>query len=443
MTSVIHTIERIIQYLRHDIWKVRTDALSSHRAVAVKWLKIFLLSARRFQSDRLQLRATALTLYSLISFVPILALAFAIAKGFGFEKRLEKQLIEQAPQHDVVISRVVEFSRNLLQNTEGGVIAGVGAIMLLWMVIKVLGNIEQSFNDIWRVQHARPLHRKLSDYLSFMLICPVLLVLSSSGTVFLSSEAAQLQGSSLLGTAVGTAISIVLGVFPWIITWLLFTIIYMFMPNTRVKWSSALWAGFIFGTIYQLVQWGYVELQIGVSRNNAIYGSFAALPLLILWLQISWLIVLIGAELSFAHQNFRTYEYGPEPIRINFRTRKLLALRIMQLIVRRFRDSDPPTSSVISETLELPSRLTSRLLGDLREADLVVEVRLEKDGDTGYQPAHDPSRLTLGQVLDRLEEAGETVEVPDSDELENLTDALQRFRAAVAESPANRPLTDV
>jgi membrane protein len=339
---------------------------------------------------------------------------------------------------------VLEFSRRLLANTESGLIAGVGVVLLLWTVIKVFGNIEQSFNDIWRIRDSRPLVRKLSDYLSLMLVCPVLLILSSSGSVFLSSEAARLRGSSLLGDAVGTFITIVLNGFPWVITWVLFTFIYLFMPNTRVRWSSALWAGLLLGTVYQFVQWGYLELQIGVSRYNAIYGSFAALPLFVIWLQISWLIVLVGAEVSFAHQNFRTYEYGPEPMTISYRARKLLALRIMHMVTEAFvADEEPPTSSAISEALELPSRLTTRVLGDLQAAGLAAEVRPVDGNDPGYQPARDPSQLTVGEVIARLEGAGESVAVPDSRELDELSRALEEFRDAAENSPANRLLTEL
>jgi membrane protein len=437
-------IEKALKFIRVDVWKLRTASLDANRAAAVKWLKIVLLAARGFRADRLQLRATALTLYSLISVVPILALAFAIAKGFGYEQRLEQQILEQVPQQEVILTRVLEFSRRLLANTESGLIAGVGVVLLLWTVIKVFGNIEQSFNDIWRIRDSRPLVRKLSDYLSLMLVCPVLLILSSSGSVFLSSEAARLRGSSLLGDAVGTFITIVLNGFPWVITWVLFTFIYLFMPNTRVRWSSALWAGLLLGTVYQFVQWGYLELQIGVSRYNAIYGSFAALPLFVIWLQISWLIVLVGAEVSFAHQNFRTYEYGPEPMTISYRARKLLALRIMHMVTEAFvADEEPPTSSAISEALELPSRLTTRVLGDLQAAGLAAEVRPVDGNDPGYQPARDPSQLTVGEVIARLEGAGESVAVPDSRELDELSRALEEFRDAAENSPANRLLTEL
>lgn len=437
-------IEKILTFVRHDVWKLRTAGMAANKASAVKWLKIVLLSARGFRDDRLQLRATALTLYSLVSFVPILALAFAIAKGFGFEKTLEQRLIEQAPQQDVVLTKLVDFSRRLLENTEGGLIAGVGIVILLWTVIKVLGNIEHSFNDIWRIHQARSFPRKISDYLSLMLVCPVLLILSSSGAVFMSSEAARLRGTSLVGTAMGTAITLSLQIMPWVLTWILFTFIYVFMPNTRVRWSSALWAALVMGTAYQLVQWGYVALQIGVARYNAIYGSFAAIPLFVIWLQISWLIVLIGAEVSFAHQNFRTYEYGPEPISVNFRTRKLLGLRIMQMVTRAFESGDPaPTASAVSEALELPSRLTTRLLTDLQSAGLIAEVRFLDSGDCGYQPAQDPARVTLGDVVARLEAAGDSVGAVDTPEMEPFGRALEDFRRAVQDSPANRPLSEI
>ena len=183
-----NAIAKVVDFLKIGMWRIRSDRLPRSKSILLRQLRIVALAFRGFGEDKCQLRASALTFYSLLSIVPMAAMAFGIAKGFGFENKLETILLEKFPGQEEVIGRVIEFAQSFLQNTQGGVIAGIGVAVLFWTVIKVLGNIENSFNDIWGVKRARPMGRKLSDYLSIMLICPILLIMSSSMTVLITSQ---------------------------------------------------------------------------------------------------------------------------------------------------------------------------------------------------------------------------------------------------------------
>jgi membrane protein len=292
-------VSSTLQFLKSDIWRLQADKLTPRRSFWIRQLRIFLLTIRRFNLDKCELRASALTYYSLLSIVPVVALAFAVAKGFGFEKILAQELMAKLQGHEETAQMIIGFAQSLLENTKGGAIAGVGIVLLFWTVIKVLGNVEKSFNDIWGVKTARAMGRKFADYLSVMMICPVLLIIASSVTVLITTRvSSMLERLSFMGYLADVLI-FVLKLLPYGVIWLVFTFIYVFMPNTKVALKSALWGGIFAGTIYQLVQLAYISFQIGVSNYGAIYGSFAALPLFLVWLQLSWLIVLLGAELSF------------------------------------------------------------------------------------------------------------------------------------------------
>ena len=370
--------QKVIKFLTRDIWRIRLETISGAKSFLIKHLRMGLLALRGFVEDRCQLQASALTFYSLLSIVPVVAMAFGIAKGFGFENVLEKQLIEKMPGQEEVITQVIDFARAMLENTRGGLIAGIGIALLFWTVIKVLGTIENSFNAIWGVKKARSIARKFSDYLAIMVICPLLFIMSSSLTVAISSQVTRIvEKISLLGPVshliVGT-----LRFTPYVVIWIVFTFVYMIMPNTKVKFSSGLIAGIIAGTIYQFIQWIYITFQIGVSRFNAIYGSFAALPMFLVWLQLSWRIVLFGAEISFSHQNVETYEFEPDSLNISYSFKKLLTLRLMHLLVKDFFQAEkPPNDRQIAHLLDMPVRLVRQILFELVNAGLVSELKTD------------------------------------------------------------------
>jgi membrane protein len=434
-----------VQFLSSDIWRLQTHKLPPRRSFWITQLRIPLLAVRRFNLNKCELRASALTFYSLLSIVPVVAMAFAVAKGFGLEKMLREQLMTKFEGQEEVAERIIGFAQSLLANTRGGAIAGVGIVVLFWTIIKVLGNIERSFNDIWGVTTQRTMGRKFADYLSVMMICPVLLIIASSATVLVSTQISlMLERLSFLGYVADVLIGL-LKFLPYAVLWLVFTFIYMFMPNTKVEVKSALWAGIFAGTIYQIVQLAYIKFQVGVSSYGAIYGSFAALPLFLAWLQLSWLIVLLGAEISFAHQNVATYEFEEDCLSASDSFKKTTALMVTSLCVKNFLNEKKPLSAEdISRQLEVPIRLVRSVLSDLTDARLLSEVCLDHREVVAYQPACDIQRLTVAEVSERLDQQGvTTVPIADSPEVQKLRETLQRFREMNKQSPANLKLQDL
>ena len=438
-------IARLINFLTKDLWRIRTKNLPLSKSLYIHPLRIIMLVWRRFNEDNCQLRASALTFYSLLSVVPVVAMAFGIAKGFGFEKLLQRLLLERLQGQEEVLKQIIAFSNSLLENTKGGLIAGIGVAVLFWTVIGVLGNIEASFNDIWGVKKPRTLMRKLSDYLAIMLICPVLLIVSSSVTIFIKAEVNVIVEKIALLGAVSPFIFLALKLLPFVVIWAVFTFIYIFMPNTKVEFKAGLLAGIVAGTIYQLTQWAYITFQLGVSSYGAVYGSFAALPFFLVWLQTSWLIVLVGAEIAFAYQNAETYEFETDCLEINYNFKRLLVLRIVNLAAKGFCQGEPPlTAAQFSHRLDIPIRLVRQILFELVAARVLNEAIVEAGKDRAFQPARCVEHLTIKDVSDMLENKGTTnIPVSETEELKKLRDALGTFSEIIKNSPANILLKDI
>lgn len=438
-------IPNIIQFLQVDVWRIKANKLSKTRSFFIRQLRIILLAIRGFLEDKCQLRASALTFFSLLSIVPVVAMAFGIAKGFGFEKKLEVQLLDKFQGQEEVIGRVISFAQVFLENTKGGVIAGIGVVILFWTIIKVLGNIENSFNDIWGIKKARTIGRKFSDYLSIMFICPILLIMSSSITVLITSQVELLlQKLSFLGPIAGWIMA-GLGILPYCVIWGMFTFIYIFMPNTKVKFQSGLLGGIIAGTIYQIAQWIYIKFQIGAAKYGAIYGSFAALPLFLVWLQTSWLVVLLGAEISFAEQNVETYEFEPDCLKASAAFKKQLSLAITQICIKRFIVGKKPlTSDEISNHLDIPIRLVRQILFELTEVHVLNEVKFSDSQLPGYQPARDIENISIKDVLDMLDSAGiDSIPAHDTAELKLIKEKLASFDNLIKKSEYNVLLKNI
>jgi len=437
-------INQLFQFVKSDIWRIRLANIKGSRWFLIRNLRVLLLAFRGFDEDKCQLRASALTYYSLLSIVPVIAMAFGIAKGFGFEQRFEQMLMKNMQGQEQVVMRILEFSRNMLENTRGGIIAGIGVALLFWAVIKVLGQIETSFNDIWGIKKARSLPRKFADYLSIMLICPVLLIASSSVTVLIASQITMLVNKlSFLGP-IASVILLSLKILPYAVLWVVFTFLYIFMPNTKVNFKSGLIAGILAGTLYQLVQWAYITFQVGASKFGAIYGSFAALPLFLVWLQLSWLVVLFGAEVAFAEQNVDTYEFEPDCLKVSQSFKQLVALVIMHSCVQRFHRAQPPqTSNEIAHAFEIPIRLTRQVIYDLTEAGLLIEV-LSETKATAYQPARDIESLSVKDVMDALTMHGsDNIPFAQTKEVEKFRVSFASFAKSIQKLPENYLLKDI
>lgn len=438
-------LSEIKNFFDRGIWRIPARSLKGPKGFFIRGLRIFLVSFREFASDQCNLWASALTFYSLLSVVPVFAMAFGVAKGFGLDKVLKEKLMESAASQQEIFSRIVEFAENFLQNTKGGLIAGIGLALLFWTVIQVLSSIEESFNNIWGIKTNRKLGRKFADYLALMLVAPVFFIVASSAMVFIASEVQLItQKIAILGVF-GPVIFVALKLLPLLIFMGLLTYLYIFMPNGKVQFRSALLGGIVAGGGYHLVQWAYIRFQIGASGAGAIYGTFAALPLFLTWLQLSWRIVLYGAELSFAHQNDSRFEFHRECLSASYRFKKLLTLRIAQACVARFAAGQPPLSDEdIAVELEAPVRLVRELLFQLREAKLLVLIQSENEKERCYQPALDVENMTIQFVIEQLEKAGtDDIPVAESPEMAQLRNSLAAFETALEKLPRNLALKDL
>lgn len=446
----METLRRIFpktaQFFTADIWRIRVKDRSLISGAWIRTLRVALLAVRGFDEDRCLQRASSLTFYTLLAIVPVAAMAFGIAKGFGFEEILERQIYEWLFGREEIASQLVSFAQSFLETVTGGVIAGIGLVLLIWTIIKVLANIESALNEIWQVHTPRSFGRKFSDYLALILISPILVLLSSSLTVMLSTRIAQITERFAVLSVVSPMIFLGLKLIPYLLIWILFTLLYMVMPNTKVRFGPAIMAGFLAGTGYQFAQWGYIAFQVGASRYNAIYGSFAALPLFLIWLQMSWVIVLFGAEISFAAQKADTFEYGPDSANASPAFRKLVALRITHLIVQRFSDGQTPlTAEEISEQLRLPLRLTHLVIEELLESGVLTETRSSGNRRyNAYVPGRDPNQLTVNAVIQALENRGiNFIPMDETREQRGFVKVLESFRETLDRAPTNLRVKDI
>jgi membrane protein len=430
------------------IWEIRLKDLSPMQAFFIKYLRLFLLASRGFIRHNCQKTASVLTYYSLLNVVPVVAVAFAIAKGFGLEKMIEKQILQMAEkanwQADIT-NQIISFSHNLLDQAKGGLIAGVGVILLFWTVISILGKIEDSLNEIWEVKKSRTLIRKFSDYMTMMVIGPVLFVISSSATVLIASQVKVIVNKIAFLGIFSKVILLLLNLLPYASIWVLLTMLYIIMPNTRIPLRSAIWGGIAAGTIAQIVQWIYIKFQIGVASYGALYGSFAALPLFLAWLQMSWMTVLLGAEIAYAHEHCETFGFHPDYSRISVSSKKILVLRIFHLLIKKFSLGEKPLSaSQIAYALEIPVRLVRQFLYELSDVGLVVETAKGTKGEVAFQPGRPIENITVKLALDEYEKHG-IAKTPanQSEEAEKISSFLKDISDTIEKSPANVRLKEI
>lgn len=434
-----------IKFVTIDIWSIRLSDLKSGKAVFYRYVRVLVLSVRKFVENKLQYRASALTFYSMLSVVPVLALGFGIAKGFGYEKYLEEQLASNLQGHEEVLKYLLTFTNSFLQKTQGGLIAGVGVAILFWTVMKVFGNIESAFNDIWQIKKPRTFVRKFSDYLSMMFVSPILIVASSSATVFITTQLTTMESRVALLGYFSQVIFIVLKWMPYVIIWILFSLIYIIMPNSKVNVKSGIIAGIIAGSIFQVTQWGYIHFQIGVSNYGAIYGSFAALPLFLMWMQISWLIVLFGCELAYADQNIDYYEFETETVNISLYAKRVITLLVAHRIIFAFKNCEQPVTALdLSKDLKLPIRLVKNTLSDLIRTNIVSEVITPKPKIVAFQPAINIDHLSVKYIMDKIDKQGHSSIIDTSlDKTCRLLNIEDSFSKAINQMPENVLLKDL
>lgn len=445
MANPINWILEKFRQLNEVIWHTSLSDISRRRSFVFKQLRIIVLAARGFMNDKVQIRASALTFYTLLSVIPVAAIAFAIAKGFSLDQNLSEMLTKEFKNQPEVLNWILTEANNALKETRGGYIAGIGMIILFWSVMSLLGQIENSFNHIWQIESSRPWYRKFTDYLTIMLIAPVFLILSSSLTFFISKDLSDFITQSSILEVLKPVVSFLVKFSPYIITWLALTVLYIIIPNTKVKFLPAFVSGIVAGTVLQLLQWLYIDLQFGITKLSSIYGSFAAIPLFIIWLQSSWIIVLLGAELSFANQNVSRYEFESEALQVSHYQKRALVLMIMNMIIRSFFKGDKPISAeIISRTLKIPVRLVRDILQDLDNVKLVSVIHEKEHDERLYQPAMDIGKLSVSFVLNRFDRKGTEHQIfVKTAEYDKISSMLEEFDRMVDASDSNILVKDL
>lgn len=422
-------LDKLRIFLLHDLWHLDAHELTRRRLFLMRQLQVAAIVVRGFFSDGCMLRASALTYATLLSIVPLLALMFSLIKGFGGQNVLEPLLFKVFTHgSEEVIGAILSY----IENTNFRRLGTVGLAILVITVLTLLSNIEKSFNHIWGVKETRTMIRRFADYFSVVLLSPLLMVAALSLTTSLRSQSLV---QKLLETAfVGEALLLLFNILPYLAVWAAFTFMYLFMPNTRVQFAPALVGGIFGGTLWQLAQWTYVNFQVGVSRYNAIYGTMAALPILIVWLYVSWMIVLLGLELTYAMQNATIIreEYGEEAV--NFASRERVAMTILLLCAESFYSNSAAWNHArICSELRLSPRLVRSVLNDLVRLGLLAKVQEpDRDGHV-YHPGRAPDGIEVHTVLQALREDGSTqprnFRMPGRDivaEVEEILDMAER-----------------
>lgn len=385
------------------IWSVNEKHLSFLQRVGLRILKRFVITWECITKNNILNYASALTYSSMLAAVPVFAIIFAIARGFGFDTIIEIKLRSSLEGNPDIADTILYFVDSYLQHTKGGVFIGIGLIFLLYTLLSLTANVEQAFNTIWYVKRSRSIYRQIIDYVGIFLFLPFVIVITSGLNIFLQTFRTLLPDTRLLSKTM----TFILHVSPVVFAVLAFMVLFTLMPNTRVKWKHTIWPSILTGIVFMAVEWLYVHYQIKLSAYNAIYGSFAAIPLFMLWLQISWCICLFGAQLCYANQSVHTYAFERISDELSRRYRDTLILLLMSRICKHFSSGlKPYTAHRLAVDTHLPDSLVGILLGELTRVQLLVEARNEPGDEPHYLPAIDIHRVTVGMVTRRIDSFG-------------------------------------
>ena len=396
----------IIRFLRYDMWRVTaTEFDGFFQRLGYIIIRTIVLVARGFTSKNLNDKAKALTYSLIFAIVPILAMIVAIAQGFGVADVIENQLNKSFLGETNLVPTIMEMVQRYLDTAQGGVFIGIGILILLWAIYSFFQSVETAFNKIWNVHKSRSILRQVTTYVTIVVLIPVIVVCSAGITIFLNTTIESTLHVEALHHFFHTS-----GVkfLQFAMCWLLFTVMYVGIPNTKVRFLSALIPGVIMGTLFQLLQMLSVYLIAFLSRTSIVYGAFATIPILMTWLQYTSLLILIGAEMSYAIQNNEEFEYEQDLNRMSRRYKDFVMLYLLSVIIKRFEaDEAPLTAHELAIRDHLPIRLVNQLVGRMVETGILREVyKDEEDEEKRYQPALDTHKISVGMVIDRIETQG-------------------------------------
>ncbi len=399
------------------------------------WTRVLVSAVHGFYKHEGFLKAARLTYYTLLAIVPVLAVAFGIAKGFGFEHYFQRQLLAKFAEQTALVNRAAEFAHNLLAKTQEGFLVSIGFIAFFWTAFTLLSHIESALNEIWEVKKARSIGRKITDYLALIIICPFFFVFSNSAALFVISRLGELAETTVAGPINPWVYSVFNILVTFILSWFLFGFIYWVMLNTKIELKSAVIAGIVGGSLYQIVQWIYITFQIGASNLGAIYGSFAALPLFLLWVNSNWLIFLFGAEIGyFAEDESYAISNGSRASEAE------IALLIASYCIKAFcREEPPPSLKNLSSRLQIPVGATRKIVNRLIENKILTEIQDEN----AFLPAKNIDSITVQTVLHGMDKSRHNLHFTrKSSELIQMQQLVNAFDQEGKNSQENKSLRD-
>ncbi len=407
-------------YFWSGVWK------DPRKNVWTSIVKTLNLTVRSFTDTGLQNKSMSLTYSTVLALVPALALLFAISRGFGFQDMVQNELYVYFPAQQKAISTATSFVDSYLQQSSQGLFVGIGIVMLLWTLISLLSNIEDVFNSIWGIKKARSLPQKVTDYIAICLMVPVLMICSSGASIFMSTIVQDNLNLPFLTPVINNLLELA----PLVMAWLAFTLSYFLIPNIKVSFKYAAIAGAVCAIAFQILQLLFVNGQIYVTKYNAIYGSFAFLPLMLIWLQLSWLMLLTGCMLTYSLQNVFAYNYMGDISDVSQSYRREVELVITALVFRRFRRGRTPyTLYDLSKHYDLPMKLVNHSVEALRKAGIIYIVSEDKER-VGIAPAVEIGRLSVGELMRRLDAEGNSDFIPGFSEM--YAPLLGRFRKTMS-----------
>lgn len=428
MKNIIDFISSKVKYFSKDIWQAEYYTENKNPSKFILVFKTVVLSIQLFVKGRVNVKASALTYYSLFALVPLLAFIFGIARGFGYESVILKFMFSKFNSQGNIAERMYEMAKSYLDHSQGGLFVGIGICVLLWSVIRVCYQIELSFNEIWRIEKNRTPVRRFTDYISLVFLIPILITLTSSLSFYFKFYIVTILDDVYI---ISPAMDLVLSIFPLFVTWLVFTLMYMIMPNTKVKFGNAAVAGLVASIGFQVFRNLYFYWQGYLTNYNAVYGSFAVIPLLLLFIQIMWFIVLFGAVVSYVSQNVRSYDFKKDVQDISFCYYEFVVLLIAQIVIRRFEEGKPPYSAEqISQEHSMPLPLVTFITRKLCQSNIFCETYNQKDVGTPYfQPAFDVNKMTVACIFNALNHNGvESFRLEETEEFKPIWDYLVSMR---------------
>jgi len=351
---------------------------------------------------------TSLCFYTLLSLVPVFAILFSLGSWLGVAESIIIHLSKYSPLNEEMITFLVEFSENLLENARSGVLAGIGFLSLGWTLITMFSIVEKSFNDIWQVEKSRMILRKITDYIAFFLLFPLLILTINGGMVIIGKKLEGIYDIS----------PYLLQIIPSLSIFLFFTALYMLIPNTKVKLIPAFFSAIFTSALFSGLQYFFIHLQVMIITYNKIYGSFSVIFIFFLWLKIMWFFIILGAHLSYFLQNKDLKSHSNNVNGISFKSKEYTGMIVMRELIRRYLNNlSPITVKELYENSNIPYDIILHVLNIFEENGLVAKVvNTKNDNEEGFTILQNIEQINFKKVFNILESSGEDIKLQVNDD---------------------------